>query len=149
MYLDLIGLSVVVRDIGVLVVVVNPFLTCCSRVRHLHFTNCRDKKKLTGQLITICSEKIKTVPSLVNGNVKNSAGASEKGNVAVRVVGVVVAWDGQDVSNLFTLEFSNTQGARGLTQLRMATGRRPKVSTVVSMVVEESLWRQNIQGSPH
>lgn len=41
--------------------------------------------------------------SLVNGNIENAAGASEKRNVTVCVVGVVVAWDGQDVSDLFTL----------------------------------------------
>lgn len=91
------------------------------------------------------------MPRLVNGNIENTAGASEKGNIAVGVVGIVVARDGQDVSDLLksvttVILFQITVNP---TQLRMATGRRPKVSTVVSMVVEESLWRQNIQGSPH
>jgi hypothetical protein len=80
----LVGLGIVVWDVGVLVVVVDPFLACCSELdNYFSQLHSQQEKKLTGQLVAVCSEKVKTVTSLVNSNVKNTASASEKRNVAV------------------------------------------------------------------
>lgn len=58
------------------------------------------RKIRTGQLFSISTKQVETVSSFVNCNIHVATGRSKKGDVAVRVVGVVVRWDSYDMSNL-------------------------------------------------
>lgn len=62
---------------------------------------CQEKVR-TRQLFSISTEQVKTMSGLVDCNIHVATGRSEKGDVAVRVVGVVIGRDSYDMSDLFS-----------------------------------------------
>jgi phosphatidylserine decarboxylase len=58
------------------------------------------RKIRTGQLFSISTKQVKTVSSFVDCNIHVATGRSKKGDVAVRIIGVVIGWDSYDMSDL-------------------------------------------------
>lgn len=85
-------------------------------------------------------------------HVHAAAGRAKECNVAVGVVCPAVTGDGDDMADLLlsvNLLSYNQFSPVFLTQLRIFTGSRPKMSIVVTRSTLLSLWRQNTQASLH